>query len=78
MFTGRLPPKASLVQHNLFVSVTLDSLLIGKAAACAADELDMLFEGAEQGDAGAERRDGISGARSVLSSFARFMTSLSK
>ena len=47
-------------------------------AASAGDELDMLFETAEQGDVGAEGRDGFQGPKSVLSSFARFMTSLSK
>lgn len=56
----------------------MHGILTAQVAAYAGDELDVLFEGAEQGDMGAEGRDGISGARSVLSSFARFMSSLSK
>lgn len=43
------------------------------------DELDALFEGAEQGDSEQGGKDGgFSGPKAVLSSFARFMGSLSK
>jgi len=57
-----------------------NSLVAGmKKSGCAGDELDMLFEGAEQGERGLEGREGgFQGPRSVLSSFARFMNSLTK
>ena len=57
-----------------------DGLVAGmKESGCAGDELDMLFEGAEQGETGLEGREGgFQGPRSVLSSFARFMNSLTK
>ena len=56
------------------------SLVAGtKNSRCAGDELDMLFERAEQGEKGLEGREGgFQGPRSVLSSFARFMNSLTK
>ncbi len=46
---------------------------------CTGDELDALFEGAEQRDPKqAGKYGGFAGPRAVLSSFARFMGSLSK
>lgn len=71
-------PKRVSWSARINCAAIVRGMLNGKAGAYAGDELDILFEGAEQGDAGAEGRDGISGARSVLTSFARFMSSLSK